>query len=233
VTHRYRWLLFDADDTLFDFAAAEARALEEAFRLAGMECEPGWLAVYRDVNGRAWRALEAGHVTAARLRVMRFEDLFADLGLGLDPVAFSGAYLRCLGQQTQLVDGALDVVRALAPSHRIAVITNGLAEVQRPRLRRSAIAPWVEHLVISEEVGAAKPDPAIFAAAFERLGGPAHDEVLMIGDSLSSDIAGGAAFAIDTCWFNPLAKPAGDGPVPTFEIRRLAELPGIVGAPQP
>ncbi len=82
----------------------------------------------------------------------------------------------------------------------------------------------IEELVISEEVGAAKPDPAIFDAAFLRMGGPRRDEVLLIGDSLASDIAGGIAYGIDTCWFNPGGAMRVDGVVPTHEVRRLTEL---------
>jgi YjjG family noncanonical pyrimidine nucleotidase len=228
VPTRYPWLLFDADDTLFDYASAEATALRGAFEAEGVTFRPAWLPVYRRVNARAWRDLEDGRVTAARLRVRRFEQLFAELGVGLDPVAFGGAYLGQLAMQAQLVEGALEVLEALLADHRLAIVTNGLAEVQRPRLARSPLAPLVDHLVISEEVGAAKPDPAIFAAVLARLGGPDRRDVLLIGDSLRSDIAGGVASGLDTCWFNPAGVARPDGPRPSYEIRRLADLPAIV-----
>jgi 2-haloacid dehalogenase len=109
------------------------------------------------------------------------------------------------------------------------VLTNGLADVQRPRIASSSLAGVVEHIVISEEVGAAKPDPAIFAVALARMGAPDPRDVLLIGDSLSSDIAGGVAAGLDTCWFNPRAMPRGNGPVPTYEIRRLEELLPLIG----
>jgi 2-haloacid dehalogenase len=226
---RYPWLLFDADDTLFDYRRAEGDALRESFGEQGIAFDPQWLPVYQRVNAAAWRALEAGTVTAARLRVMRFEHLSAELGLALDPAAFSAVYLRRLSVQAHLVDGAMAVVEALRPNHRFAIITNGLADVQRPRLARSALAGLVGPVVISEEVGAAKPDPAIFAVALERMGNPPRSDVLMVGDSLTSDIAGGRATGLDTCWVNPGASPRGQGPAATYEIRRLEELPAIVG----
>ncbi len=224
MTSRYPWLLFDADDTLFDYARAEAEAVRGAFAAHGAAFEDAWLASYQVVNARAWRALEEGRVTPARLRVGRFEELFAELGLALDPVAFSAVYLAQLAMQAHLMDGALEVVEALRPSHRLAIITNGLSDVQRPRIASSTLAGVVEQLVISEEVGAAKPDPAIFEVALARMGSPNPRDVLVIGDSLSSDIAGGVAAGLDTCWFNPRAKPRGDAPAPTYEIRRLEEL---------
>jgi 2-haloacid dehalogenase len=228
VTPRYPWLLFDADDTLFDYRRAETEALVGAFKAHGIPFQPAWLAVYQRINAAAWRALEQGRVTAARLRVLRFEQLTAELGLAIDPVDFSAVYLRELATQAHLMEGALDVVTALTAAHRIAIVTNGLSDVQRPRLARSPIANVVGPVIISEEVGAAKPDPAIFTIALERMGRPDPRDVLVVGDSLSSDIAGGAAAGLDTCWFNPRSLPRGNGPVATHEIRRLAELLPIV-----
>ncbi len=228
LTTRYPWLLFDADDTLFDFRAAEAHALEAAFRDVGVSFDPAWLAVYQQVNARAWRALEEGRTTPERLRVLRFDDLFAQLGLPLDADAFSVTYLRHLGTQAELVDGALEMLDAVLPGRRLAIITNGLSEVQRPRFAASAIADRIAAVVISEEVGVAKPDPAIFAIALERMNGPAPHEVLMIGDSLSSDIAGGIAAGLDTVWFNPRGLDGSGGPTPTIEVGSLAELAALL-----
>lgn len=225
---RYPWLLFDADDTLFDYRRAETGALVAAFGDQGVACEDGWLPVYQRVNAAAWRMLEEGRVTSARLRVLRFEQLFEELSLGLDPAEFSAVYLRQLSQQSQLMGGALEVLQALRRHHRFAIITNGLSDVQRPRLAASPIAPLIEHLLISEELGVAKPDPAFFDIALERLGGPSKADLLIVGDSLSSDIAGGVASGIDTCWYNPGGAPAGRA-TPTYEIRTLAELLPIAG----
>ncbi len=224
MTLRYPCLLFDADDTLFDFGRAERDALREAFELRDVTFDAAWLPVYQRVNAAAWRALEAGQVTPARLRTLRFEHLVAELGLALDPEAISTTYRERLAAQAHLVDGARAVVEQLRPRHRLALITNGLAEVQRPRLARSPLATAFEHVLISEELGVAKPDPAFFEIALGRLGNPDPRAVLVVGDSLSSDIAGGRAAGLDTCWFNPAGGPRGGGPVATYEIRALAEL---------
>ncbi|MFN8629072.1 MAG: YjjG family noncanonical pyrimidine nucleotidase [Chloroflexota bacterium] len=228
-TPRYPWLLFDADDTLFDYGRAETDALVGAFAAQGVGFQDAWLPVYQRVNAAAWRLLEEGAVTAARLRVLRFEQLFSELRLALDPAAFSAVYLRQLSQQAHLVDGALDVLKSLHATHRFAIITNGLSDVQRPRLASSPLAPLIDHVLISEELGVAKPAPGFFDIAIERLGSPDRRDLLIIGDSLSSDIAGGAASGIDTCWFNPGGLPQRADVVPTYEIRSLEELRAIVG----
>ena len=142
----------------------------------------------------------------------------------MDAERFSAAYLPNLATQSALTEGALEVVQTLHSRYRLAIITNGLRDVQRPRLAQSAICEYVADMVISEEVGAVKPERAIFEAAFQRMGQPDKDEVLLIGDSLTSDMAGGSAYGIDTCWFNPEGKARHDGLVITYEIRGLVEL---------
>ena len=218
----YRWLLFDADDTLFDYDRAEYLALERTLAAFGRPMAPETLQSYRRFNEQVWKAFEQGTISSLELRVRRFELLFQDLGLAISPAAFNAAYLQNLSLVSELIAGAQEVVEALYGRYQLAVVTNGLREVQRPRLERSTIGKYFADLIISEEVGAAKPDSAYFDAAFQRIGSPPKAEVLLIGDNWSSDIEGGSRYGLDTCWFNPAGKPR-PGPV-RYEISRLVEL---------
>jgi putative hydrolase of the HAD superfamily len=125
---------------------------------------------------------------------------------------------------TYLIDGAEEVLVKLRPDFGLAIITNGLKDVQRPRFARSSIGKYFDVLIISEEVGAAKPDPAIFDFAFELIGQPSRTEVLIIGDSLTSDMAGGAGYGIDTCWFNPTHLESDPNLNVNYEISDLRQL---------
>jgi 2-haloacid dehalogenase len=225
---RYRWVLFDADGTLFDYDAAETAALEQTFRASGQPFQRGYAGLYRQINVQIWQAFERGEISPDRLRVRRFEQLLAAIGVDADPQAFSEGYLRHLAQGTALVEDALDVVQALHGNVGLLIITNGLAEVQRERFEGSALRDYFPDLVISEEVGAAKPDGRIFEIAFQRMNNPRKEEVLMVGDSLTSDIQGGNQYGIDTCWFNPGGHPRPAGVTVCYEIRRLGELLRIV-----
>lgn len=226
----YTWILLDADGTLFDYDSAEAGALAATFAELGLPFPADCLEVYRRINGRFWLELERGTTTPDRIRVERFESLFEVLEVDADPAECSRRYLANLARRTELIDGAEAVVARLAERSRLLVVTNGLAEVQRPRLSASAIDHHIAGLVISEEVGSAKPDRGIFEAAFAMMGSPAKQEVLMVGDSLTSDIAGGRGFGIDSCWFNPSDRPCDADVEPTFEITRLVDLVEIVDA---
>ncbi len=221
---RYPWILFDADGTLFDYDAAEEAALAASFARIGHSFLPEHSEIYRSINGRMWLELEAGTTTQQRLRVERFEELFETIGANIDPVRFGDDYTANLSTQTGLIDGAESTVAALAQVARLMLITNGLAQVQRPRFAASSIHRHFKGLVISEEVGAAKPDPQIFDAAFATMNHPRKSQVLMVGDSLTSDIKGGNDYGIDTCWFNPSGRALQNGVEPTHEIHRIDEL---------
>ena len=226
----YTWLMFDADGTLFDYDRAEATAFRRTFEESGIPFATRYADVYRDVNGQIWREFERGEITADDLRVERFARLFARLELDTDPAAFSRDYLLNLGRQADLIDGAAEVVQALSRRYRMIVLTNGLKDVQHARMAGCGLQDYFADVVISDEVGVAKPDPRIFDIAFERMGNPPREEVLMIGDGLSSDIRGAANYYIDACWFNPAAaaQPA-ELPI-RYQIARLTDLIPLLAA---
>ena len=226
---KYSWLLFDADDTLFDFKKAEKVALAETFFQLGYDFEDKYLLEYKKINIKIWQDFEKGEITAQEIKTKRFELLLDKVEINHDSHEFGKKYLDNLGNGTFLIDGAEKLIRDLSTKFKIGLITNGLKKVQRSRLAKSILGPYFEKIIISEEVGVAKPDPEIFRIAFEQMNNPAKSEVLIIGDSLSSDIRGGNNFDIDTCWFNPEGTEAGTEYGISYEIRSLQELYSVVG----
>ncbi len=226
---RYTWLLFDADGTLFDYEQAEAQALRATFEQFGHPYAARHLELYRPINHQLWLDLERGAVTPAVLQVRRFELLLEALGLHDDAQAFGARYLHNLAGAWALMDGAEETVRILHRTHKLLVITNGLSSVQRPRLEASPIGRYFDGVVISEEVGAAKPGRAFFDVAFARMDHPDRTQVLLIGDSLSADIQGGIEYGIDTCWYNPRRLPRPEGLDIRYEISALPRLVELVG----
>jgi len=219
---KYTWLLFDADDTLFDFPKAEANALRWTLEQSNLPFRPEFFGIYSRYNQQVWQEFERGEVTSLELRVKRFRLFFEEAGLAGDPETISPLYLQNLALGADLLPSAEEVIRAVQGRFHLALVTNGLKDVQRPRLERSALRHSFEHIFISEEVGAAKPSRAYFEAVFRGIGNPPKQSVLLIGDSLSSDMRGGVDHGIDTCWYNPTGKTT-DLPV-TYQISRLVEL---------
>ena len=221
---KYSWLLFDADGTLFDYDRAEAYALKNTFEALALGFAADYTRIYRQINAEIWQDFEAGKITQERLRTRRFELLFDAMEVDSDPGEFSRRYLANLALGADLIEGAEDVLKALHGRVGLLLITNGLADVQRPRFAMSTIGHYFSDVVISEEVGAAKPDPAIFDVAFAKMDAPKKADVLIVGDSLTSDIRGGLNYGIDTCWFNPEGKSNGSGVVAHYEVSELKGL---------
>ena len=222
---RVEVILFDADGTLFDFQRAERHALAQTMARFDLEYDAErHPALYTAINRDVWRQLEQGTLTAAALKVERFRRFLAGCEVTCSAEAFSGEYLRRLAAASHLLDGAEALLAALRPRFRLALVTNGLAEVQRPRLARSPIGPLFNAVVVSEELGVAKPDARIFEHALRQLQHDDRETVLMVGDSLESDIQGGLNAGLRTCWFNPSGADNNTGIEPTFEVARLSEL---------
>ena len=225
---RYRWLLFDADGTLFDYDTAEAAALTATWESMGLAMPPGLVGSYRRINASLWKLYEAGGISQPALQIERFVRLMSELDGSADPSRLSRDYLGYLARQTYLLEGTRELLDWAGERFRMALITNGIPDVQRPRIKRSGFDRIFPVVVISGEEGVAKPAPEIFDIALRRMGGPPREEILLIGDSLSSDIRGGVDYGIDTCWFNPDGLELGEGPEPRYEIRRLAELREVI-----
>jgi 2-haloacid dehalogenase len=222
---RFDFILFDADNTLFDYDRAERHALTTTLRELGAEASEAVHRTYRRINADYWRRFENGTVTAADLRSGRFADLAAEIGLDIAGEQMSSRYLRHLGQASFLIDGAQSVVEELSRrGFLLGLITNGLEDVQKSRLSLSPIAEYFSSVTISDEVGAKKPDPKIFEIAFSRSGNPDKSRSLVVGDSLTSDMAGGRNFGIATCWYNPEGNPAPQDSPPDYEISALHHI---------
>lgn len=222
---KYLWLLFDADETLFNFGLAEENALKWTLEHFAIPFSREYIPLYATFNQQVWKEFERGEVSSQELRVKRFKLFFEELGISGDMPAISRLYLENLALGTDLIEGAEEVIARLKQNHRLAIVTNGIKEVQRSRLQRSVLRNSFEHLFISEEIGAAKPSKTYFDQVFTALGQPAHETVLIIGDSLSSDMKGGLDYGIDTCWFNPNGAIT-QLPV-TYQISTLPQLLNI------
>lgn len=225
----YEIIFFDVDDTLLDFGVTEKNALHNTFMEFGFPTGlVDYRTSYKEMSKGLWEDLEQGRTTLAELAVERFRRLFLAHELDIDADAFGKAYLGYLGQETHLIEGAVELCNRL-DDYRLAIITNGFAAVQKARIGNSPLRHTFEHIIISEEVGIQKPDKGIFDYAFSKLGITDKTKVLMVGDSLTSDMQGGINYGIATCWFNPQGKPNHLGSKPTYEIRELVDLLEIVG----
>ena len=226
---RYTTVLFDADNTLFDFSRAERAALDDALTAFGVTPDEGKARHYSAVNDMMWKKLERGEISKSALRVARFEVFCRDCGLDVDVPALAVVYTDRLAEKAFLLPGAPAVCRTLAAFCDLYLITNGLKTVQEKRFAASPLKPFFKGSFISEAVGAEKPDPAYFAAVARAIDGFDPAKTLVVGDSLTSDMAGGIAAGLDTCWFNPRHLDNQGLPV-TYTVDRLEDVIPLVTA---
>jgi YjjG family noncanonical pyrimidine nucleotidase len=227
---QYDDILFDADNTLFDFDSAETEALERALAAFGLPHGQAVRDSYHRINQHLWKRLEKKEVTAERLQTERFRKLLEQIGARADASAINEQYKRALSECARLVNGADELCRLLSRDCRLSIVTNGIAQTQHRRFERSAIRADFSALFISGEIGFQKPQVQFFDAVFSQLGIRDKRRVLMVGDSLSADIRGGNRAGIDTCWYNPHGLKNSGTAKPTVEIHDLRDIPSIVYA---
>lgn len=220
---RYKRILMDLDDTLFDFPTGNRRAVGQLMEELGLS-SPTIFEEYQAINHACWEALERGEMTQERLHVERFRRFLAQKGRGDDPAAVADRFAELLGQQTIPLPHAEETVRAIAQRLPVALLTNGITVIQRRRLAHARISQWFSDVIISQEVGLSKPDPRIFELA---LGGVDRREALMIGDGLRSDVQGANRAGIDICWYNPQGKPLPEDLHVEYEIQDIRDCVAI------
>ncbi len=229
----YRTLLLDADGTLLDFETDMKNAftsLYDAFFAPQRPYSPEILACYDRCNDRWWKRLERGECTKPELYVGRFRDFLKETGLSGDPEEINRAYFSRLGQGGALLPGALDLVEKLSKKFELYIVTNGNAATQKTRLQNSGLLRYVKEYFVSEDAGAAKPDPRYFDYVFSRLPHVERGTALVIGDSLSSDIQGAVNAGLDSLYYHPGGPvPAGEKPPYTYEAASYEEIGRLLG----
>ncbi|WP_167956606.1 YjjG family noncanonical pyrimidine nucleotidase [Anaerosporobacter faecicola] len=224
----YRTLLFDVDGTLLDFEKTKERAFRQTWISNSLPFQQEILDTFSMIELALWQQLERGEITKEVLLTKRFQTLFDKEAIDRNPEEFELQYQEELGQYADLIPGAYDICKELAKSCNLYIITNGVAKTQRSRLNRSGLLPFFKDLFISEEVGYSKPRVEFFSYVLSHIPSTAKEEVLVIGDSLTSDIQGGKNAALSTCFVNLNASTNTTNLIPDYEIRDLNELNSIV-----
>lgn len=217
-------LLLDLDDTLLDFKKAEAIAIRDAFVDLGIEPSDENVALYSKINRSCWAKLELGEYTREEVLHKRFDILFAHLGITGDAHEAQKIYERNLSKGAFYLPGAKELLNELYGKYRLYLATNGIVNVQTPRIESSGIGKYFTDIFVSEKIGYNKPDKRFFDEAFSQIDGFSKDETIIVGDGLESDIKGGINAGIKTVYFNPRGLENTTGITPDYEISSHAEL---------
>lgn len=225
---KYKFLLFDADHTLFDFKMSEHNALKNALCELKLPSGEEEIERYSVINMRYWKMLERGEIDKKSLMLARFVEFAREYGFEDKAEELSVLYMTNLSRESILFDGALEMIEKLSKDYRLFIITNGVKTTQDGRFGLSPITKYFEKIFISEEIGAEKPSLDFFDAVEKGIEGYNRDEALVIGDSLSSDIKGAINAGIDSLWYNPEGKEIPEGWNITYKLSSYEEILGLL-----
>lgn len=227
---RFDILLWDVDGTLLDFIAAEKAAVQTLFHEFGLgECTDEMVERYSRINKEYWERLERGELSKPEILVRRFADFFASEGLDASKAPeFNEQYQVRLGDTVVFCDDSYELLSSLRGRVKQYAVSNGTVVAQTRKLRRSGFDRLLDGVFLSEELGYEKPATEFFDRVFAAIGEPDRERVLIVGDSLTSDITGGNRAGIRTCWYNPKGEPNLTAAHADYEIRDLHGILDII-----
>ena len=226
---RFTTILWDNDNTLMDFEYSMHKALKATFQAYDLPINDQIIARYEVINTDYWKRLEKGLVTKEQLLDGRFKDLFAELGYVVDVKEFRKLFQIELGSYYAYLDNSLEICKSLSGKVKQYIVTNGVEETQIRKIKAAGFYDLMEEIFISGVVGYEKPRREYFMYCLDKIEEKDLSKILIVGDSLTSDIAGGNNAGIKTCWYNPKNKKAGEEYHIDYEIHNLAEIFDVLG----
>lgn len=220
----YKYLFFDADGTLFDFDTSERYSLNLAIKKICGRSDPSFIEIYKKINKVVWEEFEEKKISMEELTSKIFDTFKEETGLEYENAAMAETYLSALSKSPDMMPGALEILEKTYKNHTLILATNGISYVQRGRVKAAGIEKYFSEILISEEIGIQKPEKEFFEAGFKKLGDPPLSQILMIGDSFSSDIRGARNAGISCCLYSPGGKTDKGIPEPDFIISSWDEL---------
>lgn len=221
---RFTTILLDVDGTLLDFDAAERRGISAVMSAHGLRATDEHIRRYHQINQSFWKSFERGDIPKEAIFQKRFPQFFEEMGITVHSSEAETQYRRELDACAILLPGALEICSYLKECYALYVVTNGVSTTQYSRLTASGLDQYFQDIFVSEDAGSQKPQKAYFDYCFARISEKDLSKMLIIGDSLTSDIQGGKNAGIAACWLNPNRQTPPPELKPDFEIRTLDEL---------
>lgn len=217
-------ILFDLDDTILDFHKAERNALIKALESIQIYPDEKIISRYSQLNLAQWKLLEKGEITRSEVKIRRYRLLFEEFNLNHSPEAAAKYYEYYLSQGHYFISGAEETLKKLSESYRLYIVSNGTSVVQKSRIASAGIAAYMTDIFISEDIGFNKPSIDFFNFCFSKIEHFKKEETIIVGDSLSSDIAGGKNAGILTIWFNPSKEKSSEKISADYEISNISDI---------
>ncbi len=222
-------VLLDVDNTILDFNVCAKVSMQAVFRDFGLTYKEEMFPVFLEVNGKLWEEIEKEQLKREELYKIRWKLIFEALGIeGPDSVRVDEAFRKYIAESAEPVCGAHALLRYLSGKYTLCIASNASRARQEKRLANAGMLQYTDHLFTSEEIGHPKPEKAFFDACLAALPGVKREEIVVIGDSLTADIAGGKGSGLKTIWYNYNREPAPESTVPDYTVDTLSEILNIL-----
>lgn len=225
---KYDLVILDLDNTLIDFDWMEVKALKEALEAFGVKHHSEMIEDYIAINNGLWADLEKGKYSKAAILTKRFDKLFEKYAIDAPSDEVNTYYLKSMKNHVMPFEGAMSLLEMLKDQTKVVCLTNGVKIAQEAKFEKAGFYPYFDQVIISDVVGIHKPDVRLFEYMADQVGMYEKSRMIIVGDSLTSDIKGGNNFGIQTVWFNPKEKSNEIGVHVDYEIKHLSELEGIL-----
>ncbi len=195
-------VFIDVDNTLLDFEKGAELSIKKAFKDFELPFEKQVVETFHKINDGLWHNIEKGELTREGLFAIRWKLIFSELDIPFDGPTMEKQFFSYLTNSTVPIDGALKLLKYLAPKYTLCVTSNAGYNQQTRRLETAGMLRYINHVFVSEKIGIAKPDKGFFDACFAEFNNITPSETIIIGDSLTADIGGGKKYGMKTCWYN-------------------------------
>ena len=224
---KYTTLYFDLDNTLLDFSAAENMAIRKLFNLHNLPISDEMIARYSAINHTWWQRFEKGEIKKEEIYSGRFSEYLAYYNLKGNPEKMANDYFDFLSEGNFLIEGADKALEYIKNcGYTVCITTNGMSRTQYRRIESCFIKQYFDYIFVSEDAGSQKPEVEYFDFVMANTPEKDRSKILVIGDSMSSDILGGINFGVDTCWLNPKGTPGAYKT--TYEITNIMQICDIL-----
>lgn len=224
----YTTLLFDIDNTLLNFKAAETIALEKLFKTLNVPYTKEVLDTYFEVNHALWQAHERGEIDQQTILDNRFGTALAPFNLPYTGREMDQMFRTLIEENNIFMPGAMELLKAVKDDYRLGIVTNGITDTQYKRLDHANIREWFDYVFISQEIGFAKPMIEFFDVVAQTIPNFDPAQTIVLGDNIKADVYGAMNAGITGCWYNPEGLQNTSDIKPDYEIHHLIDFLKII-----
>lgn len=219
-------VLIDIDDTIFDFEKCSKNSFLKTLEKFNLKFKEEDFSYFNKVNDILWTKQKSGEINIKEVFIKRDYLMGKYFNLNIEKGLFNDLFVKFLYDEIEMVDGIEDLLLYLSDKYKIFTASNGIFKMQENRLKKSNLDKYFDKIFVSDKIGYEKPDKKFFQKIMD-LTKFSNDDLILIGDSIKSDIIGAKNSKIKSIYFNKEDKKISDKNF-TYQVKNLSEIKKIL-----